>query len=157
MELSSVPQEFARRKRSAQQLYEQGEAAFTAGHYKKAHTAYSTSTVWVPSYRTMVKAGDALFYRYAFSTESEGTDGGKTSCSTYFVRDAELQIPQTYDAALKFLAFETAQTGLRVSDVELAQVRHKSECLKALASAHQAPPETCVDRTRIKECLVQPD
>jgi|GEM_PF-3800876 len=154
-EFASNPQEFNRRKKSARQLYAQGEADFAAGLYKRAYIAYSTSAVWVPSYRTMVKTGDAIFYRHASDMETEGPDGGKRACSNYFVREAELQIPQTYDAALRFQEFESNQTELKVSQEELEQVRHKSACLKELASTYRDVPDACVDRESIRQCLTQ--
>ncbi len=149
--------EFEQRRLSAQRLYALGEADFSAARYGKAFTHFSTSNVWVPSYRAMVKAGDAIFFMHASGVDPDGKPVDINGCSAEFVRATELQLPQTYDAALSFYKFDKVQTGLTVEQGELDQVLRKSTCLKQLADKHKNQAEACVRRSLIRNCLVRPE
>jgi hypothetical protein len=148
LKYASNPVEFNKRRLSAQSLYDLGEKDFAAARYGKAFNDYSTSNAWVPSYKALVKTGDAVFHMHA---SGQGPDAN--GCSKEFLRAAELHLPQTYDAALLFHDFETEHTGLKVTKEELDGVRGKSTCLKELASKYSHEPDACVARKLIRVCL----
>lgn len=145
--------EFSQRMNSAQELYREGEENFTAGNYRQAYMAFSTSTVWLPSSKAMIRAGDALFHMHAAPRPSGGAAGETSKCSERFVREAELQLPQTYDAALIFHEFEKQQPGNQTNEQELEEARQRSACLKQLADQYRGTSASCVEKSLISSCL----
>jgi hypothetical protein len=152
-EYASNASELEQRRRSAQELHASGDKNFAEARYGKAFIDYSTSNVWIPSSKTMIKMGDSIFHLHASGRDLEGRAQDEKGCSKDFLRAAELYLPQSYDAALAFNDFERKHAGLQMSQQEIDSVRKKSGCLKQLADSYSDNSEACVERHRISRCL----
>lgn len=155
LKYKSNKKDFKKRLLSAHELYQKGENNFNNGRYGRAHVYYSNSRIRLPSYKAMARTGDAIFYMHTM-VNSQAKDDTATSdkmCSRYFIRETELQLFQTYDAALLFHAFEEKELGIHTDPRDVEKTRKKSACLKTLAAKYKDTLDACVDRALIKQCL----
>lgn len=150
-----------RMRGTATSAYEHAEERFAKGRYFTAWELFIQSKSCMPSYKAIVREGDAAFYAFAIAPRrSDGeheTEGIERGCSPFAVNSVELVLIQTYDLALLFYPFELEQTGVPVPRHELERTRRKAACMRRLAQRYSYLLEPCVERSLIKRCVEHPD
>jgi hypothetical protein len=150
-----------RMRGTALSAYELAEENFAKGHYFTAWNLFIQSKSCMPSYKAIVREGDAGFYAFAIAPRrsdlEHDTEGIERGCSPFAVNAVELELMQTYDLALLFYPFELEQTGVQVPRHELERTRRKADCMRRLARRYSLLLEPCVERSLIKKCVEDPD
>jgi hypothetical protein len=144
-------------RKAARALVAEGDAAYRQGRYDAAHRFYDDASPNAPSaYAYLLTADSHWRASVAYGRQQPAAASAKCRLERrYFVDDLRLDLNQGYLLGLRLAQIETAHP-LAGSPL-LARAQASANCLARLADElAPAPPEACVDETRIAACLGEP-
>lgn len=166
------PHRTAEDRAAAHRLTLKGDAAYRGGNYPAASIAYRDAYPNAPTAYTYILAGDSHWRDVLQHDLAQPVPAGTCRLpNTYFAHDLSTGLAQNQDVGLALAAQPPAQpsqpentrsTTQRAAQTPLPaeledRARRETACLHALARQYtSAPPSTCVDLEKLRQCLGAP-
>lgn len=151
-------------RQAAFRLNAQGDRAYRKRDYSAAFTAYANSYPNYPTAHAYILASD-MHWRNVVTTHggkagvaSSAASGGTAACgmdNSHFGQDVTSDVSQHYEVGLALAEREHDQHFMHSTIYRRAQ--SAAVCLRALGRSYATQPkETCIDISKIGDCLGAP-